>query len=178
MKIPERIESDHLVIRPFKEKDFPAFNTFMRHKEATRYLLFSEEQKSPEGIRAIFDQTISSYAAEEPIFSLVVADKTTDAYLGSVGMAPDENSEAAQIYWSIHPDHWDCGYGTEATRALLRYAFEVLDMDEIVAYSHPENLASLKVAHKVGMVNLGRKKFDWADEEAIFYRLTPKEFYQ
>ena len=71
---------------------------------------------------------------------------------------------------------WGQGYATEATRALMRYAFDVLGLDCIVAYSHPDNQASIHVAQKVGMKASGRTKPKGIELESVVYKITKKEF--
>ncbi|HEY9792445.1 MAG TPA: GNAT family N-acetyltransferase [Candidatus Obscuribacterales bacterium] len=43
------------------------------------------------------------------------------------------------------------GYGTEALTAVIRYAFDVLQLPRLIAMIDPENTASLRVAQKSGM---------------------------
>jgi len=148
----------------------------MQHEEATRFLLFSAEQKTPAGIRALFDHTIASYLSDDPVFSLAAAGKQTDAYIGSVGMAPDETRGGMQIYWSIHPAYWQQGYGAEAAEALIQYAFDELGFDTLAAYTHPGNIASLRLAQKVGMQYQGKIKLEGADEAGVCYTITKKEY--
>ncbi|MGD2148853.1 MAG: GNAT family N-acetyltransferase [Anaerolineae bacterium] len=46
---------------------------------------------------------------------------------------------------------WGKGYATEVGRALVRYAFEERGIDRLIALIEPENVASERVAVKVGM---------------------------
>jgi ribosomal-protein-alanine N-acetyltransferase len=171
-KLPGKIETERTVIRPFVKKDFKPFKKFMKSKEATQYLLFNEEQKTNKGIKELFNFTIQSYNTENQIFSFVVADKRTDQFIGSVGMAPDFETDAVQIYWSILPEQWNNGYATEAAKALLSYALNELEIEEIVAYSHPDNKAGMRVAEKIGMENLGEVNFDWLERKSYKFRIT------
>jgi RimJ/RimL family protein N-acetyltransferase len=47
---------------------------------------------------------------------------------------------------------WGKGYATEAALASLKYGFEKLSLDHIIALVHPDNLASRRVIEKCGMV--------------------------
>ena len=46
---------------------------------------------------------------------------------------------------------WGRGFATEGARALLRYGFETVGLDRIVAVVHPDNGASLRVIERLGM---------------------------
>lgn len=56
-----------------------------------------------------------------------------------------------EIGWRLAYEHWGKGYATEAADAVLRYAFNVLNIKEIVAFTVPTNNASQKVMEKLGM---------------------------
>lgn len=55
------------------------------------------------------------------------------------------------IGYRLHPDYWGRGLATEAARATLRYGFETLDLEEIVALVLPGNAASVRVLQKLRM---------------------------
>ena len=47
------------------------------------------------------------------------------------------------------PQYWGNGYATEATKALLRYAFTALGVFRVVAFVMEGNPASIRVAEKL-----------------------------
>ena len=53
--------------------------------------------------------------------------------------------------WFMHPDHWRHGYSTEIAREAVRVAFEVLELDDVVAFTTTGNVASRTVMDKLGM---------------------------
>jgi len=151
------------------KKDFPLFYDFMKNETATKYLLFGKEDRTDEGINVLFHSVIDSYETDSPIYSLVVAHKKDDRFLGSVGLAEDFSVIGYQIYWSVLPDHWNKGYATEGAKALLTHAIQSLHMKSLKSYSHPKNFASLRVAEKIGMENLGEKYIDATKSIAVVY---------
>ena len=58
---------------------------------------------------------------------------------------------SAEIGYWIQRKAWNCGYGTEAVKAIIDYAMNTLRMDEVVAICHPDNTASIRVLEKAGM---------------------------
>ena len=56
-----------------------------------------------------------------------------------------------EIGWRLRPTVWGLGYASEAAGAVLRYGFETVDLDEIVAEIDPANLASIRLAERIGM---------------------------
>ena len=79
---------------------------------------------------------------------------------------------AVEAGWRLHPEHWGKGLATEGGRASLRYGFEELGLDRIISLVMPENVASLRVAAKLGMAEVLRT-WDAAHEVPLLvYEVT------
>ena len=55
------------------------------------------------------------------------------------------------LFYAVSPAHQRRGYAVEATRAIVKYAFEDLYLRRIVATTTYRNTASIRVMEKVGM---------------------------
>ena len=73
--------------------------------------------------------------------------------LGTIGFVRIEDSEGELGYWIGEP-YWGMGYCTEAARELIRFSFQNMELDKIVAEHLTLNTASGKVMQKVGMKHL------------------------
>lgn len=165
--IPKLLESERIVIRPFQEDDAKPFLEFMLDPVATQYVAFTKEQKTKEGAKQLLQETIKSYTTEKPIFAVVVADKETNQYIGSVGLM--EMKDSCEIYWSINRQFWNKGFGSEAIMKLITYAQEELGIKKITAHTHPDNIASYKLAEKCGFEYKGKVKHPFLHEDARLY---------
>jgi RimJ/RimL family protein N-acetyltransferase len=58
---------------------------------------------------------------------------------------------AAELGYDFRSDVWNQGYASEAACAVRDYAFDVLDLPQLVSLIRVGNLASKRVAEKVGM---------------------------
>lgn len=58
---------------------------------------------------------------------------------------------APELVYAIAKAYWGRGLATEAARASLRYAFEELQLERIVAVTRHANTASIGVMRKIGM---------------------------
>ena len=63
-------------------------------------------------------------------------------------------------YW-IAVDHWNKGYATEASEALLDFGFHALGLHRVESHHFVRNAASGKVMQKLGMKQEGIER-DWA----------------
>lgn len=85
--------------------------------------------------------------------------KETNEFIGFVGIAKvtfeshftDPLAPMIEIGWRLASQHFNNGYATEAAREVLRFAFEELRLNEIVAFTVPKNLPSQNVMRKIGM---------------------------
>ena len=79
-----------------------------------------------------------------------VTDINSKRLLGTVSFVGIKDSEAELGYWIGEP-YWKKGYCTEATKALVEFAFTNLGIVKIVAKHLSSNPASGRVMEKIGM---------------------------
>jgi RimJ/RimL family protein N-acetyltransferase len=87
-------------------------------------------------------------------FSLWAAeDRATGEFLGNVGPTPQEvdGVEEIELGWSVTPTRSGQGIATEAGLACREWCFAHLDVDHLISLVRPENVASRRVAEKIGM---------------------------
>lgn len=72
----------------------------------------------------------------------------------------DPESGEVELGYRYHPDHWGKGYGKEAARAALSYAFEQLRLPRVRALVEPANVASWKIAEAIGMTPRGMTEIE------------------
>lgn len=155
MTVPHRLETKRLVIRRFVIGDLESLYSFFSDEEATRFLTFTDEQKTFEGAKKLLRLTVKSYDSANPIFSLAVTKKHDNTYMGAVGLSPINGSRDFEVFYTLLPRFWGRGFATEAAESLLKYAFKELDLARIFSYISPENNASENVARRLGMDYLG-----------------------
>jgi RimJ/RimL family protein N-acetyltransferase len=79
--------------------------------------------------------------------------KETGRFIGRCGLLPwtiDEGQEV-EVAYTIAREYWGQGLATEAAKAILNYGFEQLNLSRLVSLINSENIASQKVAEKIGM---------------------------
>ncbi|WP_102335239.1 GNAT family N-acetyltransferase [Salimicrobium jeotgali] len=71
-------------------------------------------------------------------------------FIGWILLIPIDNvGPEIEIGWRLKRDYWGAGYATEAARAILTYAFDTVDLENVVADIHPSNRGSIRVAEKL-----------------------------
>ncbi|MFK7997730.1 MAG: GNAT family N-acetyltransferase [Granulosicoccus sp.] len=108
--------------------------------------------------------------------------KVSDAPIGYTGLA-HVNYElpitpCVEIGWLFLPEFWGNGYATEAARKILRHGFQHHELEEVVAFSVHNNLASIAVMEKTGMQKDVDADFDHPIVPNNFKHLNPQVLYR
>jgi RimJ/RimL family protein N-acetyltransferase len=80
----------------------------------------------------------------------VVVQKASGEVIGCVGFYHPDNWPGAELTWILRRSHWGQGYGTEAARAAIEWAWNNGGPDHIISLIEPDNTASVRVATKIG----------------------------
>jgi RimJ/RimL family protein N-acetyltransferase len=164
------ILTERLIIRPFLPEDLSAYLEFMLDANLTQYLAFEPEQKTQQGATELFNFVRSSYKTDSVIHAYAIAMEDSNQYIGSCGFSPDENT-IFECYYTINSQYQRQGYGFEVMKALLIALQSSGEVIEIRAYSHAENLASIKLAKKLGMEYQGEAIHTHSDLKGLLYGL-------
>ena len=87
-------------------------------------------------------------------------------------------NDAALGYWIGKP-YWNCGYATEAAKAMVAYGFREHDLDLIYAVYAKRNPASRRVMEKIGMRYADyfpKESENDSPEDMIRYKILKSEF--
>lgn len=79
--------------------------------------------------------------------------KETGKFIGRCGLLPwdIDGQNEVEVAYTISRDYWGQGLGTEAAEAILHYGFQTLNLSRLISLIDPENIASQRVAEKIGM---------------------------
>ena len=155
------IETERLILRPFRDEDREAFAAINADPRVSDWLGGAIDRAAS---NAMIDR-IGLHIAEHG-FGFFAAERKADRRLigaigmmvaGSAGVLPAGDIELA---WRLHPDAQGGGLATEGAAACRDWAFANLDADEIVAITAETNLRSQAVMTKIGMTRDPAKDFD------------------
>ncbi len=155
MTIIRPIETERLVLRDFTTDDWSALHLYGSDPEVMKLLHLLPN--SVERSREVIEQHISCQH-EEPRtrYELAITLASTGELIGSssIRMVWPRNRETSMGY-VLRRDSWGKGYATEAAREMLRIGFELLEAHRVFASVDTENIGSIRVLHKLGMVEEG-----------------------
>lgn len=82
----------------------------------------------------------------------LLRDRPTGLMVGRGGLQYTDaiGGFAVEAAWTIAPERWGQGLATELAVASVKVAFDVMDLQELIAIALPENAASRRVMEKAG----------------------------
>lgn len=145
------IETERLVLRPWRTNDAEQLFLLSQHPEVARYL-------GPPPDRA---QVHAIIARQQGLFAThghclwAMEHKDDRGLLGFCGLqlGPEGTPIAGQIEigWRLGLEHWGRGYAREAAEASLAWAWQRPDVARIWAVTVPANRRSLGLMERLGM---------------------------
>ncbi len=85
-------------------------------------------------------------------------------FIGFVGLSVPafeaHFTPCVEIGWRLAAEHWGHGYATEAALASARFAFDDLEMTQLVSFTTPQNVRSQAVMRRIGMTHDEAEDFD------------------
>jgi [ribosomal protein S5]-alanine N-acetyltransferase len=171
MKQTLRLETPHLLLRPFQPQEFESFSNFMQNKEATRFLLLSPEHKTPEGIQKLFEEIQKSYYSYHETLVLAIADKASNQLIGITGLCEDFNSEHPQLFWHMLEAGGKHEQTAEAVRKLIQYAVQELNINKLTAYIAPEDSPNIQIAKDAELKEEGTLHSKATGSTALLFKI-------
>jgi RimJ/RimL family protein N-acetyltransferase len=150
-RIDTVIETPRLILRVPTLKEFEPWCAFMADEEAARYI--GKAQPPPVVWRGICTMAGSWLLHGYAMFS--VFEKSSGRWVGRVGPWQPHEWPGPEVGWGVIRDVWGKGYALEAAVASMNFAVDELGLSDIIHSIHPDNLASQKLAQRLGSVNRG-----------------------
>jgi RimJ/RimL family protein N-acetyltransferase len=155
-----RLETERLVLRKPEPGDLNGYADVWADPEVVRYLSGSTlpRNRVPQAIERML-----LHWERHGVGLFSVLRKEDGRFVGRVGYLlwdPERWVNAMheqldgdlelEIGWTIAHELWGNGYATEAAAACRDHAFSELGRDHVISLIAPENVASIRVAEKIG----------------------------
>lgn len=144
-----QLETERLILRRPEERDFEGFCELMTDEVASTHIGGVAE---PPMIWRNLAMLIGHWEMRGYGFFSVI-DKASRDWVGRVGPWRPHAWPDTEVGWSIARRFWGRGFGPEAARASIDYAFEQLGWTRVIHLIAKDNVNSQAVARKLGSVN-------------------------
>ena len=149
--------TDRLRLRPYRLDDVEKMFGVFGHPEVMRYSM-SGPDKTVDATRTRV-QKLMDHQAKFGFSLWVVEDRATGELLGDCGLKQLEEGPQIEGGYRFGRPHWGKGYAPEGAAASVRYGFDTLKLERIVAVVEPANVASCGVLEKVGLKLQGQEHY-------------------
>ncbi len=82
--------------------------------------------------------------------------------------------DTPELVYLLAKPYWGMGLATEAAKACLKYGFEELQLEQIIAVTRHENVASRRVLERIGMKH--EKDVRLYDIDCVYYSISRKSY--
>ena len=155
------LETDRLVLRRTVKSDIDEFFFIQLNPNIRRYLGTNRLGDDLEKNRKYFNEEKYN---ELNYYRWTIVRKEDNKILGCIYLnIHDEKARTAGIDYWIREDAWGNGYTTEASRKILNFAFDTLNINRIESCGGKDNPGTYKVMEKIG------HKYEGERKEGIFY---------
>lgn len=145
------IETTRLILRTWKDEDIDAYYSINQDPKVIEFL------RGPMTMAEVkhFITEMNNNFIKHNYTLWAVEEKTTGNMIGFIGLqAPYFQAHftpCIEIGWRLGSQYWGKGYATEGAKAALDYGFNKISLKEIVSFTVPANVKSLRIMEKIGM---------------------------
>jgi len=151
MKSTIIVETKRLLLRSFTHADLDAMNGLFSDPDVMR---FGDGIQTLEWVHNWLCRCLENDRQKTKTGPWAVVQKHGTQAMGYCGLFyfPDVCGQPEmEIGYRLARPYWGVGYATEAARAVRDYAFDTLHLPRLIAMIDPQNVASIRVAEKLGM---------------------------
>lgn len=145
------LETRRTILRRLLPADLEDLYALYRDPEVRRY--FPEGTLSHEETKVELEWFLHGHRNQPQLGLWATILKESCQFIGRCGLLPwtIEGRSEVEVAYLLDRALWRQGLGSEVAHALVRYGFEQLGYRRLVCMIEPGNVASEKVAQKIGM---------------------------
>lgn len=159
------IETERMILRQITEsaEDGRESLEFINDYSVYRFWGIYDESKDPNGRRRPkkkikldyhYNVTMKEYRAKREL-SWLMELKDTHKVIGEMVLYDFRLGKQADIGYRINKDYWGKGFAPEAGQAMVKVAFDAMDLTRLQLRCFSDNQGSIRVAQKLGFIQEG-----------------------
>ncbi|MEG1706710.1 MAG: GNAT family protein [Clostridia bacterium] len=172
------IHTKRLILRPFKKEDTRDVYLYSVNDNVARnagWKPHANIQETESIMREIFIDKDNMFAIEY--------DKKV---IGSIGLGKDisrDGIKCLMLGYALSEEYWGKGFMTESCKAVIAYAFTILNLDMISITCYTDNLRSERVIEKCGfefegVLHNATLLYDGSIKDKKYFYLTKEKYLQ
>lgn len=151
----QAIETERLILRRFEYSDSTSMLRNWIADEKIQSLYSEPTYETEEAVTELLTKYITSYEKED-YYRWAIIDKETNECIGQIAyFLVDSKNHFAEIEYCIGSAFQCRGYATEATKAVIKYGFEKMNLHKVQICTKTINIPSKRVIEKCGFTYEG-----------------------
>jgi len=150
------VETERLILRQWQTSDLEPFAKLNADPDVMRYFPASLSREESDNLANRFKNIIDN---NDGWGFWAVELKSTGEFVGTVGLLHQADrfdfSPCTEIGWRLAKSFWQQGIAREAATHALDFAFNQLNLDEVVSFTAAHNTQSERLMKRLGMVKQG-----------------------
>lgn len=146
-----------VILRDWKETDFEPFAEMNSDPEVMRYLAPVTRSESLDTFDRIREEISQRGWGVWPV-------EVDGIFAGMVGLHVPEwhrpFSPCTEVLWRLRKEFWGRGIAHTAAREAIDYGFSKADLEEIVSFTTPTNVRSIRLMERLGFKRDHQGDFD------------------
>lgn len=173
------LETERLILRRTTMEDYEEFFYIQLNPKLRKYLGTSKIGNNPEKNKKYFSEEKYN---ELNYYRWTIERKEDGKILGTIYLnIHSERAKTAGIDYWIREDEWGKGYTSEASKKILEFAFDTLNINRIESCGAKNNTGTWKVMEKIGLEYEGTRKegifyYYGGLEDLVMYGITKEEY--
>lgn len=143
----DNIETDRLLIRPLKRSDWKMISFLRTNKIVNQFI--KRQNANSKGKALEFILKINTSINNKQLCYWAITEKVEQKMIGTICLWNfSKDKKTAEIGFDLSPEFHRKGLMTESVKAIIQFGFKTLQLNSIEAYTHKDNLGSIKLLEK------------------------------
>lgn len=160
-------ESDRIYFIKITEKLLNEYLNMVNDYDVKKYISLSKDENKITKEQEL-DWIKSKLNSNAVIFSMI--EKDTNNYIGNIEIM-SINDNKGELGIAITRNMQDRHFGQESIKALLKYAFNKLKLEEVFLKVYDFNLRGIECYKKAGF-----KRYDYDNEHTIYMKVRSEDY--
>ncbi|MEM7034142.1 MAG: GNAT family protein [Chloroflexota bacterium] len=151
---PPTFDLDQFILRPLQAGDAADWYAYLSNPNVVQFT--SWDVSSVDAVSSIIQFCLDGYTHKKSC-RWALAEKASHHLIGTCGLFYwQEAHSLAEIGYDLHPDYWGRGLMTSAVECVLKWGFDILEINRIQATVMVGNSGSIRILEKTSFQKEGR----------------------
>jgi RimJ/RimL family protein N-acetyltransferase len=170
--VARKLETERLILRRWRDEDLDALAAMNADPEVMRFIGDGHVHERAEAAKML--EGLREHWNEYGFGRWAIERRDDGAVVGFVGAAfplfAKDFATIPEIGWRLARPAWGHGFATEAAAAARDDFFASTGFEQLISLAYPENVASLRVMEKLGLLRTG-ETFEYHGHVVWVHRL-------